>query len=424
MIRRFLSHRWAGRIFIGVCLVVGVAQAAVTTSRREQHIGDYDVNREMGRRFLAHEHLYAGGLNYTYTPTAALWFAPLALVPPGIGFTLRYAAAVAGLWLTLRLLCSMVGRTRRLSVAPVWPVEIFTLVLGAQYIIRDLDDGGPHLLLLTVLVGGAYCAFRGRDVLGATWFGLATVLKAPAGLFLPFLLWKRQWKLAGLSAVAVVLWTMLPMAWMGPASWWSHQVEWTRTVFPSVLGSPAISVQDNEQRVQNQSLRLAVMRYLVTYPDDHPMRLSHPAYVSVLALPPDTARWLAAGIVGAVLLVSAWLMRGRYRSRDDPAWLLECSAVLILALLLSPITWTQHLVLITPALYLIATEWWSRSLGTAASAAIWAFTLPALLLNREFVGKDLSLLFLSYHMHTLGLLLILAVTLLRRGAGLAPMRLS
>lgn len=412
--RRLACHPWARRIFIGVCLVIVAVQAGVVTHRRERHIGDYDISREMGRRFLAGEHLYAGGLHYPYTPSAALSFAPLALVRPGLGLAIRYGAAVAGLWLTLRLLRVMVGRGRRLDSAMVLAVEVVTLVLGAQYILRDLDDGGPHLLLLTILVGGAYCVSRGRDILGATWFGLATVLKAPAGLFLPFLLWKRQWKLAGLSVAAAILWTMLPMVWMGPASWWSHEVEWTRTVLQSVLGDPTPGVQASEQRVQNQSLKLAVTRYLVTYPDGHPLRVSHPAYAAFLDLDPEAARRVATGIVGILLLVCAWLMRRPYRGRDDPAWLLECSAVLILALLLSPVTWTQHLVFVVPALYLIAAEGCGRSLGAAASAAMWAYAVPALLLNREVLGKDLSLLLLSYHMHTLALLLVLAVVLLRR----------
>ena len=414
MTKRLFSHPWARRIFIGACLVIIATQAAVITHRRERHIGDYDISREMGRRFLAGEHLYAGGLHYPYTPSAALSFAPLALVRPGLGLAIRYAAAVAGLWLTLRLLRIMVGRGHRLDPATVLAVEVITLVLGVQYILRDLDDGGPHLLLLTILVGGMYCVSRGRAVLGAAWFGLATVLKAPVGLFLPFLLWKRQWKLAGLSAAAAVLWTMLPMVWMGPTSWWSHEVEWTRTALQSVLDNPTPGVQASEQRVQNQSLKLAATRYLVTYPDGHPLRVSHPAYVSFLDLDPEAVRWVATGIVGVLLLACAWLMRRRYRGPDDPAWLLECSAVLILALLLSPVTWTQHLVFIVPALYLIAAEGCGRSLGVPASAAMWVYAVPALLLNREVLGKDLNLLLLSYYMHTLALLLVLAVVLLRR----------
>lgn len=414
MMRRLACHPWARRILIGACLGIVIVQAVVIAHRRETRIGDYDISREMGRRFLAGEHLYAGGLHYPYTPSAALSFAPLALVSPGLGLAMRYAAAVGGLWLTLRLLRTMVGRWRRLDAATALAAEVVTLVLGAQYILRDLDDGGPHLLLLTIVVGGAYCVSRGRAVLGAAWFGLATVLKAPAGLFLPFFLWKRQWGLAGLSIAAAFVWTALPVVWMGPASWWSHEVEWTRTALQSVLGNPTPGVRASEQRVQNQSLTVAAMRYLERYPDGHPLRIPHPAYVSFLDLGPEAARRAAAGIVGALVLACAWLMRRPYRGVDDPAWLLECGAVLILTLLLSPVTWLQHLVFVVPALYLIAAEGCGRTLGTPASAAMWAYAVPALLLNREVLGKDLSLLILSYHVHTLALLLVLAVVLLRR----------
>jgi len=218
-----------------------------------------------------------------------------------------------------------------------------------------------------------------------------------------------------MAIAATVLWTIVPMTWMGPASWWRHQEEWTRTALHSVLGDPSPGVRESEQRVQNQSLKLAVTRYLVTYPKGHSLRLSHPAYVSFWDLDPGTARWAVAGVLCAFLLLCAWRMRRRYRGPDDPTWLLECGAVLILALLLSPVTWTQHLVLVIPALYLIATEGCAiRPLGAVASAAMGAYAVMALVLNREILGRDLSLLVLSYSMHTLALLLVLAVLLLRR----------
>jgi hypothetical protein len=202
---------------------------------------------------------------------------------------------------------------------------------------------------------------------------------------------------------------------MGPANWWRPQEEWTRTAFHSVLGDPAPGVRESEQRVQNQSLKLAVTRYLVTYPAGHPLHLSHPGYVSFLDLDPRAARWATAAVVIGFLLVCAWRMRRRYRGPDDPTWLLEGGAVLILALLLSPVTWTQHLVLVIPALYLIVTEACAiRPLGAWASGAMGAYAVMALALNREILGRDLSLLVLSYSMHTLALLLVLAVLLLRR----------
>ena len=415
MARRWFARPWARRAFVAVCLAVVVIQTAVIVHRREAQRGDYDVSREMGRRFLAGEHLYAGGLHYPYTPTAALSFAPLSLVPPGVGLALRYAVSIVALWLTLRMLRALVGRRHRLDPSAVCAIEALTLVLASQYIVRDLDDGGPHLQLLAMLVAGIFCVARGRAVLGATWFGLATVLKAPVGVMLPFLLWKRQWKAAAMAVAAAVLWTALPMAWMGPASWWRHQEEWSRTALQSVLGNTQPGVRESEQRVQNQSLKLALTRYLVTYPDGHPLRLAHPAYLSFGAMDARAADWVVKGVVLMLLLGCAWLTRRRYGSLDDPRWPLEGSAVLILALLLSPVTWTQHLVLIIPALYLVMVEGQAiRPLGSLASAGMWTYAVLALVLNRDTVGKALSLVLLSYHIHTLALLLVLAIVLLRR----------
>jgi hypothetical protein len=45
---------------------------------------------------------------------------------------------------------------------------------------------------------------------------------------------------------------------------------------------------------------------------------------------------------------------------------------------------------------------------------MWTYAVLALVLNRDTVGKALSLVLLSYHIHTLALLLVLAIVLLRR----------
>ncbi len=422
MLSEVCSRSWTRRIFIAACVVAVAVQWVAIVQRRANHLGDFDVSREFGRRFLAQQYLYAGGVHYPYMPSAAMYFAPLAVINPGLGIALRYSVAVGCLWLTLRMLKKMVlGRSQEIS-SKGFAVVSLTLVLGSHYIIRDLDDGGPHLILLAVLVGGIYCAWKGQESIGALWFGLATALKAPAGLFLLFFVWKRQWRMAAGTVAATAFWVALPMVWMGPAGWWRHQVEWTRVAFRSVVGDRTAVAEMSEQRVQNQALRPAVMRYLVTYPEGHALRLPHPGYVPVMNLHPMTANRLATGVMLGLLAIFGWRTRRRHQEKPDPEWLLEASAVLILALLLSPVTWLQHLVLMVPAFYLIVAEAWGfRKLGKAASAAMAAYVVFALVLNREVLGKDLYLLLLSYHTHTLGMLLVLGVLLLRRSGPPVPL---
>lgn len=389
------------RTFIAACFVVVAVQWVVIARRRTSDLGDFDVSREIGRRFLAHEDLYPGGRHYPYMPTAAMYFSPLALIDANLGLALRYGVAVGCLWLTLSLLHTML-RGRKGVAAQGLTIGAASVLLASHYVIRDLDDGGPHLILLAMLAAGIYSAWRGHEYRAAVWFGLVAALKAPAVLFVPFFLWRRRWRLASMTVLAVVLWGVLPAVWMGPTSWWHQQREWTRLVMGSLSGNRTVVAEDSESRVQNQALKPVLMRFLVTFVSS------------------TTASALATAATIVVLIVSAWWARAR---ADAPGkWLLDCSAVLILALLLSPVTWVQHMVFMLPALYLIVAEDRGiRRLGTPTAVAMAAYVVLALLLNREFLGRERYIVLLSYGAQTACMLLVLAVIMRRRPtAGCLP----
>jgi alpha-1,2-mannosyltransferase len=397
MLAWFRSRTRMQQAFIGACVVVVVVQGVVIAHRRTLHLGDFDVSREFGRRFLAHEDLYAGGLHYPYMPTAAMYFSPLALIDANLGLVLRYGVAVGCLWLTLALLHAMVRRRSAAVAAQGLTIGALSLLLASHYVIRDLDDGGPHLILLAMLVGGIYSAWKGHEYRAAAWVGLVAALKAPAVLFVPFFLWKRRWRLAGTTVLAVLLWSVLPAVWMGPSSWWHHQREWTRVVAGSLSGNPTPVAEDSESRVQNQALKPALMRCLMTFVNS------------------ASASALATAAIVALVVVSAWWMRARGDGPASAEWPLECSAVLILALLLSPVTWVQHMVFMLPALYLIVAEHRGiRRLGAPAAATMAVYAVLALLLNREFLGRARYIVLLSYGVQTVCMLLVLAVVMLRR----------
>jgi alpha-1,2-mannosyltransferase len=397
MLAWFRARARMPQTVIAACCVVVAVQWVVIAHRRTTQVGDFDVSREFGRRFLAHEDLYAGGLHYPYMPTAAMYFSPLALIDANVGLALRYAVAVGCLWLTLYLLQIIVrGRSTALASQGL-TIGALSVLLASHYVIRDLDDGGPHLILLAMLVGGIYSAWRGNEYRAAAWFGLVAALKAPAALFVPFLLWKRRWRLAGTTVLAALLWSVLPAVWMGPSSWWRHQREWTRVVAGSVSGNPTPVAEDSESRVQNQALKPALMRCLLPFVNS------------------TRASALATAATIALVVVSAWWARPRDDGPASAAWLLECSAVLILVLLLSPVTWVQHIVFMLPALYLIVAEDRGiRRLGAPAAAAMAAYVVFALVLNREFLGREHYLLLLSYGAQTLCMILVLTVIMLRR----------
>lgn len=373
---------------------------------------DYYVHRVFGQRFLTGELAASDGICFNYMPISALYWSPLALMPLDGGRVVSYLFSLAALALTLYLLSKMV----RPSCDPArWaplPVAALTVVLCGHYLLRDMGDGGPHVFLLTMIVAGIYLASRGKEKWSALWFGLAIALKMTPALFLPIMLWKRKWRLACYTVIATLLWVVLPSVRMGWNNWWLAQQSWNEVATNSLMQHETGWLYDNNTRVQNQALKPAILRYLVTYPPGHILRLNHPADVPVLNLSQALAGRIATAIMLALVLLCAWQSRHPYSDPADPAWLLESSGTLILVLLFAPLVWLQHVVFIVPAVYLlVAHDWCIQKLPRPAAILLWAYIVMALVLLREVVGKGNYLLLLSYHMHTLCMLIILGLLL-------------
>jgi alpha-1,2-mannosyltransferase len=403
------SPKWQVAILVACCIGM-LIHLTFTVRRVGTKIGDYDVNREFGRRFLAHEDLYEGGQCFNYMPISALYWAPMALVPPRVGMACRYLMAIVCLALTFRILSSMAFPDRQRDQRKVTATALISLILAVHYLLRDFDDGGPHVILLAILVGGVYCIGRGRVKLAAFWLGLGIATKITPGLFLPFLLWKRQWRLAGYTAAATILWILLPTIWMGPTSWWQHQQQWNQVALSVFQESHDPGRDDNEQRVQNQALKPAIMRYLVTYPPGHPMRLDQAGYADFLNWSPAAAGRAADITILMLALVFCWRARKTWKGSEPRVVLGETSALLLLVLLFSPVTWLQHFVFALPAIFFIVTEPPSSS-ERLTRWLLGFYVILALVINRELVGKENYLLLLSYHTHTLCLLLLFALVM-------------
>jgi alpha-1,2-mannosyltransferase len=395
-----------------IALAAIAIHVTVILLHRATNRGDFDISREFGRRFITGEYLYTGGLHFPYLPAAAMSFAPLAMVNPHAGILIRYAVALACLWTTFRMMFAMIRARAPALEAHRLAIGALTIVLGSHYLIRDLDDGGPHLILMAIAVGGIYCFWRGRGALGAVWLGLATALKVTPGLFVPYLLWKREWRLAALTGLAAALWIALPVVRMGPEDWWRHQRDWMGAAAGfAIERNPQAAAYYGDRSIQNQSLKAAVVSLIEgVEPRDVPAAPLSPARAR-------TASVASLAAIIALLAVFGWLTRSRFTSREDPAWPVEASAVLVLIPLLSPITWTQHLVLIIPALYLIiAEDVGVGELGALAASAMWLYFGLAVVLNRELLGKPIYSWLLCFHIHTIAMLLVLGVLMSRRPA--------
>ncbi|MBI3357579.1 MAG: DUF2029 domain-containing protein, partial [Nitrospirae bacterium] len=351
---------------------------------------------------------------YPYMPTGAMYFSLLALVDRNIALAMRYTTAIICLWLTCVLFHRMIrDRFKELDHANLI-LSVIAIALAGQFVLYDLDDGGPHTILMGMLLGAVYAVWTGRERFGAVCFGLAITLKVTPGLFLPFFLWKRQWQLALYTAIATVCWIVLPIVWMGPTSWWAHQKEWTQVAAGSAIGYKAPIALENEKNIRNSGIQPALMRYLVTLSPDHPLRQNDPGYIAVLDLPPALARIVVVSVIMTLLIGFGWYTRRPYGGPGDPNWARECSGLLILMLFLSPLTWIQHLPWLVPALYWIAAKAFSNEgLSHLSKVAMGLYVMIAVVLNYEVLGKQNFLVFLSFKPFTIGMLLIFFVLMLQ-----------
>ncbi|MDH5739341.1 MAG: DUF2029 domain-containing protein, partial [Nitrospira sp.] len=259
-------------------IVAAMVHGYIISFGRSFHFRDIDIHREIGRRFLSGEYLYANDYCYMYLPTTGIYFAPLLILDRNPSLALRYAVAIGCLVTTIILFRRMVCGSANVKGWGGLLLGVGAGALTLQFILNDLDDGGPHLMLLGILAGGVYSIWIGRERLGAALVGLGIVLKVTPALFVILFLWKRQWRVAAYTVLATLIWIVLPVLSMGPTSWWEHHTEWTNNAVMSLLDQQAEGRQENELQKANLSLRHTMLRYLVTYPPTHRLRQVDPGY--------------------------------------------------------------------------------------------------------------------------------------------------
>ncbi|MBS0150846.1 MAG: DUF2029 domain-containing protein [Nitrospira sp.] len=393
--------------------VAAVVHGYIISFGRSYHFRDIDIHREIGRRFLTGEYLYANDYCYMYLPTTGIYFAPLLAFQRNPSLALRYALAIGCLVGTITVFQRMICTSSEWKGWQRLWVGIGTGTLTLQFILNDLDDGGPHLMLLGILSGGVYAIWVGRERLGAALIGLGIVLKITPALFLLLFLWKRQWRLAWSTVAATILWILLPIVYMGPTSWWSHHVEWTQNAVLSVLDQQVQGRQENELQKANLSLRHTMLRYLVTYPPTHRLRQVDPGYKPVLDLPSPVANAVVGVAAIGLLGLFAWSSRRNFQGAGDATWAQDCAGVLMLALFLSPITWDQHLVWMIPAACIVvaAALQVQGTLSRTAYAMLGVYVVLTVLLNYEVVGSARWEALKSYHHLGIAMLILYGLLL-------------
>lgn len=273
-------------------------------------------------------------LGFTYPPFAALTMLPMAAMPAVVAGWVNAVASVAALGVILAVLLAPIadrlGWPRRLTVAVALPLALalepnretlgfgqvnlllFALVLADMVALRWRANGPPRR------AGSALVRFWYSGAWAGAGIGLATAIKVTPGLFIVYLLVSRQWRTA---AVATGTAAAASLAAWGVAS------RESLAYFTSVLWqTDRVGAADF---TPNQSLA-GILARLYDSPDA-------PGLL-----------WLTFAAVCCALGLSRAVT-----SHAEGDELAAFTLVGLTATVISPISWSHHLVFVVPAILIL-----------------------------------------------------------------------
>ena len=325
---------------------MSAAVCCALAARSQAHFVDLQVYRMGGAAVLHGDRLYQlrlVWLPFTYPPFAAVAFAALAVVPWKVAVTVLTGASVVALPVALYLVLRLPGPAREQTRERAWTLAlaVAAAAIWLEPARATLGYGQVDILLTAAVLYDLSLPDTARRK--GVMIGLAAGLKLTPAIFAVYLLVTGR-RRAAATAAAAFAGTVAAGFSVLPASsawFWSGQFASPGHVSPV-------------QNPQNQSLYGALARAM------------HTAHVLPVWLPLATA----AAVAGLALAAAA-------SRRGDEA--LGFSLCAVTGLLISPISWIHHWVIVIPALLVAGlTADRARRAGNVAAAVLVTAAITAI----------------------------------------------
>jgi len=271
-------------------------------------------------------------MHYRYPPLFLLLFAPFAWIPIG---------AAAALWVSLKVVVLVLfirALIKRLPPAQGVSTWLVPLLLAGPYVIQDFRYGNAQFFVFALTALSLLMA-REKPVLSAASLALGIVIKVWPLFFIPYLLARRDWKVAvGTLLIAAIL-MAVPSAYFGVDGNIRLVREWFNQEF---------ATQSSQEEIwfPSQSLRGVMMRYLTAIDYSH-LPDSNYRLVNVATVNPRFVRmaWLATSVI--IYAAFIWWVS---RRRRQGGWI-DVGLAFCLLSLLEPFTQKYAMVvLLWPAI--------------------------------------------------------------------------
>lgn len=295
--------------------------------RIREDMADFEVNYRAGERLIAGEALYRtedGHFMFKYLPFSALLYAPFTLLPLDVAKAVWYALLVVCAVAAFALSHKLVYKER---LGPPL-LAIFPPLILAKFFFREMKLGQINILVTVILLLMVWSLAK-RDLspfwretkAGLLW-GVASALKPYGLIFLPYFLVKKQWKALGIGLGFILLAACLPTFFYGVQGNVDLLRNWLSTLSQS---TPSLFVSNDN---------VSIVALWVKWGGDPALAMRF---------------WSAATvIVGCGVL--AVIRRGENK---EASAVLECSFLLTLVPLISPMGWDYQLLMSVLAVTLV-----------------------------------------------------------------------
>jgi len=364
-------------LIIGIVLIL---LALIFIFKIQEHMRDFEVNHTAGKRLRAGEMLYQkedGHYMFKYLPSSALFYLPLSFLPLSVAKAFWYSLVVfsifALVYTSYRILPIKNGKPKYLLV--------FTPLILAKFFLREIQLGQVNAVVGMVLLFMVWFQVSEKDekrplndvYAGALW-GLALSLKPHSLIFLPYFILKKKWKslVSGLGVLFFVF--VITSFFYGFPGFITVLREWAATLSRSTPG--LFTSQDN------MSLAALFMKW------------TGQRELSVVLA--------GAAVVLLAFLVLSLVLKGRGVER---APVLECSVLLILIPLISPLGWDYTLLVSALGVMILIQSFFEYSKAWRVVLIVNFFIIAFSLF--DIIGRELYAKFMSWSVITINFLILI-----------------
>lgn len=318
--------KWTGiKLTLFICLGIaavigGLYFAGRSGSDPEVYGNDFNVYYHASREVIAGRDPYQNSLSewtpYLYPPLLAELLIPLALLPLPLAAYVWFLISAFSVNATAAMCARMLPESR----APLWLVAAAAMMIVFRFVFDNFNLGQVNAMVTALAVAHVFLFARGKKFWSALALAVAVSIKLTPAIFLVYHIAKLRLRYA-LACIALVgaisALSFLPMGTAAPGAFSEFANRTLRNEQGYNLADPG-----------NQSLRGALARLTTTVTDET-------RYNSRMVFSGST---LLLSII--VLAAAVW---GATRARDE---LLAVAPFFCCAVLLSPLSWKAHFVML------------------------------------------------------------------------------